>query len=162
MPRPLVFGALVFGELKLCLFQGTGVQKPRTSFFFLLLFRKAPCFRTSASWLTSRLHCCCQCSRALSHLENAVSTHYVRRVIQYAVLNRRCLDPRQSCTVIDGKNPDKIKTFSYYAECPYEGHCQPGTGFLIPGSGGKQRHWHRGTIEVLWHLRHADSTRRDN
>ena len=58
-------------------------------------------------------------------------------VRQYAALNRRHLDPWQSCTVIDGKNPDKIKTFSYYAECPYEGHCQPGTGFLIAGSGGE-------------------------
>ena len=44
MPRPLVFGALVFGELKLCLFQGTGVQKPRTSFFFFAPISESPMF----------------------------------------------------------------------------------------------------------------------
>ena len=43
--------------------------------------------------------------------------------------------------VIDGKNPTAIKTFNYYANCPYgedpQAACAPGT-FPVVGAGGNQ------------------------
>jgi hypothetical protein len=45
--------------------------------------------------------------------------------------------PWQSCTAIDGsdgRTPNKIKIFTYYANCPYA-PCPPGTGYSIEGKG---------------------------